>query len=494
MPTDQTVTSGDNNLADAVRRHARSRPEAVALVERGDRRREVTWAELDRLVDQSAVAYDALGLVAGQRVAIVMANSVDAVSAWLGALRVGVVAVPFNPRLSDAEMARELVSCGATIILTDDDRQLPDGVRPVSLTGHGDGVEVTRIASVPDREALAALVFTSGSQGVPRAAMFTHRALLAACQQAARAGLGAEDAVALAMLPLCHMYGLNAVVGLTLHVGGTTVLVEGMVDDLCDLIVAEKVTHLPVTPSVLYRLQQDPGLPEATRSLRLVSSGAAPMPAVLGERFTLQTGLRVEQGYGQTEASPGIASTFGHELRGPGHVGRALPGVEVRIGDGSHPHDPAEVHVRGANLFSGYWPDGAEAPDADGWRATGDVGYMQGDDLFLLDRAGELIIVSGFNVYPSEIEEVLEQHESVSGAAVIGAPDERTGERVVAFLDAAKGRKVELASVRALARENLARYKVPAEFIVLKEIPRTPTGKPRKGDLRNMLDRMEEEV
>ncbi|WP_460770939.1 class I adenylate-forming enzyme family protein [Mariniluteicoccus flavus] len=477
------------NLAEAIRRHATERPDAVALVERGEARRQVTWAEFDAMVDESAAAYAALGLRAGQRLGVVMTNTIEGAVAWFAGLRGGVVIVPVNPGLTDPEIARALAHAGAGAALCDDDRPLGDGVRRVVLHGHRDLAGPTRVESVPDPESLAAIVYTSGSQGEPRGAMLTQRALLAYCDAAAEAGVSTPDSIALGMLPLFHAYGLNAVLGSAVHAGATTVLVEGMPDDICQQIFDERISHLPVTPSVLYRLVQDDGLTAAAGSLRLVSSGAAPMPAVLGERFTQLTGRRVEQGYGLTEASPGVTTTVGHELRGPGHVGRPLPCVEVRTAGGER-SEPGALSVRGANLFSGYWPDGAGGPDAEGWFPTGDIGYLHGDDLFLVDREREIVIVSGFNVFPSEVEEVLEQHDSVDAAAVIGQPDEHTGERVVAFV---QGKKVQLAGVRAHARAHLARYKVPSEFVVLKSLPRTPTGKVRKGALRDMLDRVEEE-
>lgn len=485
--------SPEVNLADAVRRHAHDRPRAVALVERpaSGERRVVTWAELDQMVDESAAAYDGLGLVAGQRVAIVAPNSIEAVSAYFGALRGGMVAVPCNPGLTDSELSRQISHAGAGVVLLDGVRRLPDGVRTAPLTGHRADAPRTRVESPTDPEAIATIVYTSGTMGDPKGAMLSHRALIAHCRASLEAGVSEQRAIALALLPLFHVYGLNAVLGAAVNAGATSVLVDGMPDDLCGLLIDERITHLPVTPSVLYRLVQDDGLPTAAATLRLVSSGAAPMPAVLGERFRRLTGLRVEQGYGLTEAAPGVSTTFGQELRGPGHVGRPLPGVEVRVGDGSDESEPATLHVRGDNLFSGYWPSGDGGPAAAGWFATGDIGYRQDDELFLVDRERELIIVSGFNVYPSEVEEVLEQHPSVDAAAVVGQPDEHTGERVIAFL---QGKKVQPGAVRAYAAEHLARYKVPSDYLVLKSIPRTPTGKARKSALRDLLDRVEDEA
>jgi long-chain acyl-CoA synthetase len=291
-------------------------------------------------------------------------------------------------------------------------------------------------------------------------------------------------------MPLFHVFGLNAVLGAGVFAGATLVLVEGIPDDLGEILRSEQITHLPLIPSVLYRLTLNPDLGDCCRSLQTVTSGAAPLPAALASHWLRLTGIPVHQGYGLTEAAPGVTNTLGTDWLGSNHVGHALPGVEIMIGDGSEPTEPGEVMIRGNNLFSGYWPDGAEGPGADGWFATGDVGYLIGDDLFLVDRVREVIIVSGFNVYPAEIEEVLEEHPDVAAAAVVGQPDEETGERVVAFVT---GDSVQPSAVLAFASARLARYKMPTELLVIKAMPRTASGKIRKNILRDMLDRTDED-
>lgn len=482
------------NLAAAVRLHATRTPDKVALVEVGQGRREVTWAELDRLVEESAEAYDALGVLAGQRVVLLGHNTIDLVTAYLGALRGGLVVVPANPALTPSELQHVVDHCGAPLLLADTTEFEIDGVRVETLASLRDHAKGSRVESVPDAEAIALIIYTAGTSGEPKGVMLSHRALLAHCAQSVQSGAAGEDSVAIALLPLFHVYGLNAVLGTAVYIGATTVLVDGMPDDLGDLIFRERISHLPVTPSVLYRLTQDEELTAASGSLRLVTSGAAPLPAVLGETFTRLTGLRVEQGYGLSEAGPGVSTTLGTEHLGSGYVGRPLPGVEVRIGDADtaaveSPGEPGEIWLRGPNLFSGYWPDGHDGPDDDGWFPSGDVGQLQGQDLFLVDRVREMILVSGFNVYPSEVEEVLAQHPAVESAAVVGQPDEHSGERVVAFLT---GEKINVAQVRQWAQARLARYKLPSEIVVLKAMPRSATGKVRKGLLRDILDRTDE--
>jgi long-chain acyl-CoA synthetase len=227
-----------------------------------------------------------------------------------------------------------------------------------------------------------------------------------------------------------------------------------------------------------------------------VLSGSAPLATDVVERFTARTGIPVHQGYGLTEASPVVTSTLCSAAPKPGSVGSALPGVELRLvdesGDAPERGDPGEIHVRGANLFSGYWPDGAGGPDADGWYATGDVGFLDEDgDLFLVDRLKELVIVSGFNVYPTEVEDVVAEVDGVAEAAVIGVPDPDTGEAVVAYVRPGTGSSYGSESPADLVQRvqdhcatRLARFKQPAEVHVVERLPHTVTGKVAKGRLR----------
>ena len=285
---------------------------------------------------------------------------------------------------------------------------------------------------LPDPEKLACLLYTSGTSGRPRAAMLTHRALIANIDQAAEVEppMIHGDDVVLGVLPLFHVYGLNAVLGGVLRHRAKLVLAERFDPQATlDLIDDEAVSVVPVAPPVFAYWLPEEHLRERLGPVRLILSGSAPLSPELVERFTEATGIPVHQGYGLTEAvadrdqhpvQRGAADRLGG--RRPARASRSS--CSTRSASAPEGDDPGEIWIRGANLFSGYWPDGDGGPDAEGWWGTGDVGFLdEAGDLFLVDRLKELVIVSGFNVYPIEVEDVIREVDGVVEAAVIGVED-----------------------------------------------------------------------
>ena len=527
-----TLTPVSAHLAELLTLAASEAPEHVALVDAASGRR-VTWAELDAETDRVARGLNALGLVAGYRVVLAMSNRVEFVTSYLGALRAGLVAVPVNPRSATGELVRLVADSGARVVMADGEtvttvRQAVAGLQDALVGADEELVRstvvprivVVGVPAVPgettyaalldaagteapvvrDPERLAVLLYTSGTSGRPRAAMLSHRALLANIEQAARVDpptLGGDDVV-FGVLPLFHVYGLNAVLGQVLRQRARLVLVDGFdVEDSLAVIEDEAVTVLPVAPPVFAYWQAVHDLEDRLSGVRLVLSGSAPLSGALVDLFERRTGIAVHQGYGLTEAAPVVTSTLRSARPKPGSVGAALDGIEIRLVDDSgHPpdgEDPGEIWIRGANLFSGYWPGGEDGPDADGWYATGDVGFLDGDgDLFLVDRLKDLVIVSGFNVYPFEVEEVVAEVDGVAEAAVIGTPHPQTGEAVVAYVKPSGTRYTpeELEErVREHCAVRLARFKRPTEVHVVAELPHTGTGKVAKGRLRERRQR-----
>jgi long-chain acyl-CoA synthetase len=263
---------------------------------------------------------------------------------------------------------------------------------------------------------------------------------------------------------------------------------------------------------VAWSLLSDLG--ESLASVRVAVSGAAPLDASAARRFLEATRHPVFEGYGLTETAPVVTTALASPVPKTGSIGRPIPDVEIKLvgADGSEiarvgadglvdadrfdddfdddaggvpGTDPGEIVVRGPNLFSGYWPDGTDGPDAEGWWATGDVAYADADgDLFLVDRLGELILVSGFNVYPHEIELVLAAHPGVAEAAVVGIEHPYTGQAVKAYVVAAPGAATSVEDLIAHCERNLARFKCPGVIEFVPELERSATGKVRKGMLR----------
>lgn len=496
------------NVAELLRKHVADRPDRVALV---DGERSVSWRELDEQVDALARGLAELGLIGGQRVAIGLSNSIEFVVCYLAVLRAGMVAVPLNPTSTAGEFARVLGDSGSRVVVVG-----PDAILPVRQAVGGASVPVVVAVGGPalpgerayddvlatagravvtprDIESLAVLLYTSGTSGRPRAAMLSHRALLANIEQTARLDpqMVSADDVVLAVLPMFHVYGLNGVLGQAIRQGASMVVCRRFdADATLDLIATAGVTSVPVAPPAIVAWLDRPGAREKLATVRALLSGAAPLSEALVRKFQEQTGVTVEQGYGLTETAPVVTSTVGTPHHKPGSIGRAIPGVEVRVVDDRGADvlgdDPGEIWVRGDNLFTGYWPDGDGGPDADGWLATGDIGFLDPDgDVFLVDRLKELVIVNGFNVYPSEIEDVIGEVAGVDECAVIGTPDEATGESVLAYVVSSGDDPAELvARIKDHCAKRLARFKQPAVIKVVDELPHSATGKVAKGRLR----------
>ncbi len=506
------------NVADLVRVNASRRGDAHALVfAESTHPTRLTWSELDADVDAAAAGLRAgLGLAPGDRVAFALANGSAFVTAYFGALRAGLVVVPLNTGYTAREVAQLLDNAGVAAVLCDEatqqvieeavagtDRALVDSAGLDALVAQGRHTAPPRGAG--SREDLAVLLFTSGTSGRPKAAMLSHRALLANLDQCAALEPVPmrEDDVVLLVLPLFHVYGLNAGLGMVARTGATAVLATRF-DPRATLeaVAGEQVTNIPGAPPMYIawsRLAEGPDggdLGASLRSVRMLLSGASSLPPAVLEEIQAATGVVIYEGYGLTETAPVVTSTLASATVKPGSIGKPIPGVQVRLvdqmGDPVVDDDPGEIWVKGDNLFSGYWPDGSDGPDADGWYPTGDVAYADDDgDLFLVDRRTELVLVSGFNVYPREVEDVLVEHPDIVEAAVISVPDPETGEAVKAYVVARAGSGLTEEDVSAHCAERLARFKQPTSVALVDDLPHTATGKVAKARLRDLETRPE---
>jgi long-chain acyl-CoA synthetase len=526
------------NLADLVRRAAHRRGDRPALRWHD---REQTWVELDAQVDAVAAGLRALADTArpagsppagagpgsagvAPRVAIALPNVPEFAAAYFGTLRAGLVAVPVNPGYTGRELHHILADCGATALIGTPPVLDAVNVDPPASLLHtfalGEASAGRRLfrellapAEAPVEpttggEDLAVLLYTSGTSGAPKGAMLSHRAMIANHEQLAAIEpppIGPDD-VMLLMLPLFHSYGLNTGLGAVAYHGACGVLLERFdPDDALKQIARHKVTTvIGVPPMFVAWSLMGERLASAFSGVRIAVSGAAPLEADTVRRFAAATGRPIFVGYGLTETAPVLTTTIGEAAPKAGSIGRSLPQVEIKLLDssgeevgadddfdddspGSPGTDPGEIVARGPNLFSGYWPDGQGGPDADGWWPTADVAYADGDgDLFLVDRLGELIIVSGFNVYPSEVELVLATHADVVEAAAVGVPHPYTGQTVKAYVVRTEGATATAEELIAHCERNLARFKCPTTIEFVPSLPKSTTGKVRKSELERI--------
>jgi long-chain acyl-CoA synthetase len=470
------------------------------------RNRIVTYQDLRQQVGAFRGGLASIGVGDGDRVAIIVGNSPHFVVAYLATIGLGAVAVPLNPGSPGPELETELAVVGARVVVIDKlgaanwahvDRAAVPSVEVAVVTEPTDDIEGTvafddLLEAEPldavdvDGDHLAALMFTSGTAGSPRAAMLTHGNLRANIDQSRSAeGHIDNDDVIYGVLPLFHIFGLNVVLGLGLSVGATIVLVQRFDPATAvQSIVDRGVTVIPGAPALWTAFAHFDELDPSTFSnVRLALSGASRLPVTVAHAMRERFGVEIREGYGLTEASPIVTTSTGITPR-IGSVGRALAGVEIRLvnvnGD-ALVGDVGEVRVRGDNVFAGYYGDPeatAEVLDADGWLHTGDMATTDDDGyLYLVDRSKDLIIVSGFNVFPAEVEEMLLTHPAVAEAAVVGVAHPHTGEAVKAYVVAASGSDVDEETLIEYSLDHLARYKCPSKVIFVTDLPRNASGK-----------------
>ena len=434
----------------------------------------------------------------GDRVVIVAGNEAAFVAAYLGTLAAGAVAVPLNVGSPSHELARELDAVEPVLALTSSAnadlarRGVAQRATAIPVVVVDDITTAGALLEPVPKDAtdLAVLLFTAGTAGAPKPAMLKHGSLLANIEQMqSHPGLRVTaDDVALGVLPLFHVYGLNVALGLALHAGASVSLVGHFhpVETLAR-VRDDGVTVVAGVPAIYdaWLGLDDAAAPrESFRTVRLCVSGATTLTpqtaAAMHERF----GVVVHDGYGLTEASPVVTTTAVAAEPRPGSIGPPLPGVEVRLldrdGNAVLEGDPGELVVRGANVFAGYWNDAAttKAVLVDGWLHTGDIAVADTDGwLTLVDRAKDVVIVSGFNVFPGEVEEALRSHRDVEDVAVIGEPHPRTGEAVVAYVVPRAGQIPDPVELLRHAGRRLARYKLPTRVEVVDALPRTLAGK-----------------
>ncbi|MDH4420698.1 MULTISPECIES: long-chain-fatty-acid--CoA ligase [Bacillus] len=496
--------------------------------------KDVTFADFHDKVKRFANYLQRLGIKKGDRVAIMLPNCPQSVIGYYGTLLAGGIVVQTNPLYTERELEYQLHDSGAKVILCLD--LVFPRVTNVQNATRLEHVIVTRIADfLPfpknllypfvqkkqtnlvvnvsesetihlwksvERESntdvevpcdpendLALLQYTGGTTGFPKGVMLTHKNLVSNTLMGAHWLYNCTEGeeVILGVLPFFHVYGMTAVMNLSIMQGYKMVLIPKFdMKMVFEAIKKHKVTLFPGAPTIYIALLNSPLLKEYDiSSIQACISGSAPLPVEVQEEFERVTGGKLVEGYGLTESSPVTHGNFLWEKRVPGSIGVPWPDTEAIImsletGEALPPGEIGEIVVKGPQIMKGYWnkPEETAAVLQDGWLHTGDVGYMDEDGFFYVkDRKKDMIVASGFNVYPREVEEVLYENEKVQEVVTIGVPDPYRGETVKAFVVLKEGAECTEEELDQFARKYLAAYKVPKVYEFRSELPKTTVGK-----------------
>jgi long-chain acyl-CoA synthetase len=506
---------------DVVLQSCQKHPTKTALLDTSCNRR-FTFAEYGALVEVVARGLISLGLVPGEVVGILLPNSWEFAITYHAATLAGGVPTLLNPSYREREIQYQLENSGAVFLVTDAPllenvnlAGLP-ALRRVFTTRHERvgcegfstllqpaSVHFPQPAQSPQLT-LAALPYSSGTTGLPKGVMLSHYNLVANVYQTIgpNAAPLTPDDIMLCFLPLYHIYGLTVALTLSLTLGSTLVLMPRFdVQKVCSLLVEQGITMMPIVPPAINALCQatEVGIFPKNHDVRWIKSGAAPLAPELARRMTGLTGILVNQGYGMTEASPVTHVGFCSppEMNRPASIGQPLALTECRVvdleGNDVAPGEQGELVMRGPQIMMGYWkePQATAAALRDGWYFSGDIVRVDSEGFFyVLDRSKEMIKYKGFPVAPAEVESVLLEHPAVRDCGVVAKPDPAAGEIPCAFIVLRPGFVASDAldqELRAFVADRLARHKQPREIRFVEAVPRTPSGKILRRELRKVF-------
>ena len=469
----------------------------------------VTYAAFLDRAEQFAKTLQKIGLVPGDRMAAQVEKSADALALYAACVQAGIVFLPLNTSYTAAELSYFVDDSGANLVMCD--RRAfdmmtgiaePLGTRVETLNGDGSGsfAEILSTGSARFRtvelgkDDLAAILYTSGTTGRSKGAMLTQNNLLSNAETLAELWQFDASDVLLHALPIFHTHGLFVATNVTLIGGGSMIFLPGFnIDEIFRQL--PKSTVMMGVPTFYGRLLKDARLSaDLTARMRLFISGSAPLSPKAHAQFESRTGHRILERYGMTETNMNTSNPIDGERRA-GTVGFPLPGVEMKITDPSTGCDLADgqigrIEVRGPNLFKGYWrmPEKtASELRGNGFFVTGDLGKIDEDGyLHIVGREKDLIISGGYNIYPKEIELILDAQPGVNESAVIGVPHADFGETVLGLIVAEPGCKLDLDAIAATAAVSLARFKLPKKLIVIDSFPRNALGKIQKAKLAEL--------
>lgn len=500
------------NLAEVLAQTAEKYAGKTAIIFEG---RPYSFSELDRTINEYAASLTALGVKKGDRVAIQLPKGMEFIFLHFATLALGGITVPLNSSYTPREIEYFITDSESSLFVTDSRgfarargvlEELAGKVQTL-LTDEGPA-ELPSVARVAGRmeadnwrtyptdpDDTAMICYTSGTTGRPKGAMITHSNLINNSRALKQVWQWTDSDVLLHTLPLFHIHGLNVALNGGLYCGSTIIMHEKFESRrVWETLAGEKCTMFMGVPTMYHRLMQEWAGYDLS-GMRLFISGSAPLSEELFQRFAAATGFRILERYGMTEAQMVTSNPYEPERRIPKSVGYPLPGYEIRIVGEKGEEVPCghigEVWMKGGGIFKGYWrmPEASKKSQADGWFKSGDLGYLDPADsrrLYLVGRAKELVISGGYNVYPKEVETVLEQEEAVQEAAVFGLPDPDFGEKVVAAVVPRGGaRKVSEQELIAFCKGRLAGYKCPKQVFYIESLPRNVMGKVQKNLLKD---------
>ena len=493
---------------------------AAAVAQFGDRTavahadRAYTYRELERLIGAFGGSLrGTLGIEPGDRVALIMPNCLQSIVCYLGAIRAGAIALPVNVRLKAQEMRFILQDAGAKAVVADRAvwptvREAVEGLDALATVvgigfAGGNVIALEELLQSGDAAApseagaddVAAIIYTSGTTGLPKGAMITHGNVLFNVQSTIRGHGFRPDDVHILAVPLFHVTGLNTIMPTAFHQGARVVVTARIAPrEILELIERHRATTFLAVPTTMILLAQTPGVAAYDlSSLRLVAYSGAPMPVrTIQQLRAMLPGVELHNFFGLTETTS-VTTVLEDEqaLRRPESVGRAVPGLEIKVVDDGGRTLPSgevgELLVTGPSVVKGYFnrPEATAEAIADGWLHTGDSAYVDEDGyVFLQGRKSEMILVGGENVYPVEVENVLSRHAAVAEAAVVGSPHPILGEVVKAVIVLRSGARAGERELKRLCAEHLASFKVPHVVEFRDSLPRNPSGKVIKRDLR----------
>lgn len=494
-------------LGDLARRQARCLGDKPLFLHRD---MALSYRAYDQRTDRLAGGLAAAGLTSGDRVAVLLPNGLEIVEIYLAAAKLGAIAVPLNPMFTPREIEYVVTNSGARVFVTsarDAGRvlamrdRLPSLACVVAAGGPADGavdyarlVESPPLASPPTvrGDDVAMILYTSGTTGHPKGAMLSHAGLLDNARAVVEAVGFRESDRSLCVLPLFHLFAIAFDFLQMLTAGASTVILERFdAGAALRAIDRHRATVLVGVPTMfIYLLQHPDRAGFDLSSLRIGDTGGGPVPGVLKAQYEREVGMTLLESYGLTEASPVVTIERPDRPRREGACGIALPGIELRVVDAGGREVPpgtlGQLLVRGPNVMKGYFhmPGATAATIVDGWLHTGDLVRQDADGyVYMVDRLKHMIICGGYNIYPKEIENVLHGHPGVLECAVVGVPDGLKGEIPKACIVLKPGAAATEEEIRDFCRASLAAYKIPRLVEFLASLPKTATGKIRKGEL-----------